>query len=61
MDPPCLAKGLPRAENPSTFGQPFSRILDDHPDWDPTPWKRVLRAVYRDEYKFIWASDDRHG
>ena len=31
-----------------------------HPDWDPSPWQRRLRALVSGDMKLIWGSDGRH-
>lgn len=48
------------AEYPSPFPGPFGAVLSAHPDWDPSPWLRVLRTYHLNDYKYIWASDGRH-
>jgi arylsulfatase A-like enzyme len=32
----------------------------DHPDFDPDPWLRSLRALRSGTMKYVWASDGRH-
>lgn len=48
------------AEYPSPLPGPFGAVLHKHPEWDPAPWVRVLRAFHHAGYKYIWASDGRH-
>lgn len=35
----------------------FLMVKKLHPDFDPAPWRRTLRALYQDGYKYIWTSD----
>ncbi len=48
------------AEYPSAFRDAFPAVRRAFPDWDPTPWKRGLRALHEDPWKLIWGSDGRH-
>ena len=48
------------AEYPTPFEEGFRKVLPFHPDFDPTPWSRRLRALYTGEEKFICSSDGRH-
>jgi arylsulfatase A-like enzyme len=48
------------AEYPAPFVVPFRSVLARHPQWDPAPWIRVLRAFHHGDYKYIWASDGRN-
>ena len=45
---------------PSFLPAAFYAARQGHPTFDPTPWKRSLRAYYDEPYKFIDASDGRH-
>ena len=38
----------------------LKKALRRHPAFNPTPWKRSLRAYYDGPYKFIQGSDGRH-
>jgi len=48
------------AEDPSPSRVAMATIKLNHPDWDPAPWKRQLRALVDGEHKLIWGSDGRH-
>lgn len=48
------------AEEPSASTVGTEAVLQVHPDFDPTPWRRALRAVVDGPTKFIWASDGSH-
>ena len=48
------------AEYPSVFPGPIKRIKQLHPEWDPKPFERDLRALWRGPYKLIWAADGRN-
>ncbi len=39
----------------------FNMVKNHHPYFDPAPYARTLRAVYRDDFKLIAGSDDRFG
>ena len=39
---------------------PLRRVRESHPQFDPRPWDRSLRAYYDEPYKLIHASDGRH-
>jgi arylsulfatase A-like enzyme len=47
-------------EYPAHFSEGFERIQQVYPDWDPSPWQRSLRALFRGDCKYIWSSDGRH-
>ena len=47
-------------EYPSDFVKPIKDVSKLQPDWDPTPFRRRLTALYEDRYKLIWASDGSH-
>ena len=32
----------------------------EHPDFDPGPFERTLRALFEGRWKLVWASDGRH-
>jgi arylsulfatase A-like enzyme len=48
------------AEDPSPSSVAIATVRASHPDWDPTPWKRRLRALIEGRQKLIWGSDGRH-
>jgi arylsulfatase A-like enzyme len=48
------------AENPAAPLGPLREVKQAYPSFDPRPWDRTLRALYDDQQKLIWASDDRH-
>lgn len=48
------------AEYPAVFEKGLRRVKQGYPDWDPSPWRRTFRALFADDHKYIWASDDRH-
>jgi arylsulfatase A-like enzyme len=55
-----LAPDRPRlrlAQYPSAFAMPIDSVLKKHPDWDPTPFRRKLDAIYHGDLKLISASD----
>jgi arylsulfatase A-like enzyme len=45
------------AESPGVFSDPFDAVLRLHPEWDPRPWTREIRAFYRGGEKLIVWSD----
>ena len=47
-------------EYPQWMPAGLKRVREIAPDFDETPWQRVLRAYYSDPYKLIWTSDGRH-
>ena len=47
------------AEEPALPGVGVKAVRDEHPDWDPEPWQRRLRAWVSGDYKYIWSSDER--
>ena len=47
-------------ECPAYIEHQFRTVKRFYPDFDPTPWKRTLRALYEGSYKYIWASDGRN-
>ena len=55
-----VADRIRLAEYPAALVHPFKAVRPHYPNWDPMPWTRVLRALYHDQYKFIWSSDQRH-
>ncbi len=48
------------AEYPAVFEPAIGATLLRYPDWDPAPWKRRLRALYRDRYKLLCSTDGEH-
>jgi len=48
------------AELPAIFTEPFPPVRKAHPDFDPTPWERRLRAFHKGDYKLIWAENGEH-
>jgi arylsulfatase A-like enzyme len=48
------------AEDPSPSRVAIASVKLSHPDWDPSPWKRQLRALVEGDDKLIWGSDGRH-
>jgi arylsulfatase A-like enzyme len=47
------------AEEPASAGVGIQMVRKQHPEWDPEPWQRRLRAWFEGPYKYIWGSDDR--
>jgi arylsulfatase A-like enzyme len=47
------------AEEPASSGVGVQVVREQHPDWDPSPWQRRLRAWVGGRYKYIWGSDER--
>ena len=45
------------AEYPAVFTRPFDWMIAERPGFDPSPWNRTLRAIYRGRHKLIRASD----
>ena len=48
------------AEEPASSEVGIQQVLAAHPGWDPSPYRRRLRALIGAPYKYIWASDGRH-
>jgi len=48
------------SECPDAHEGPIETVRATHPDFDPTPWLRTLRALRLGADKLIWASDGRH-
>jgi arylsulfatase A-like enzyme len=48
------------AEDPAYSPLGIRLVQQAHPDWDPSPWRRLQRALVDDETKFIWGSDGRN-
>lgn len=48
------------SEVPAVFSEPFGVIKDEHPQFDPSPFARRLRALLQGSLKLIWAEDGRH-
>jgi arylsulfatase A-like enzyme len=57
LDPPKTRVRL--SEYPSATPEPIELVKRRHPDFDPTPWRRGLRALYAGEHKLIRGSDGR--
>jgi arylsulfatase A-like enzyme len=49
------------AEDPAYSPLGIRLVSQKKPDWDPSPWRRLQRAMIDDNDKFIWGSDGRHG
>ena len=47
------------AEDPAPARVAIAMVRQAHPDWDPTPWQRRLRALVDGKHKLIAGSDDR--
>jgi arylsulfatase A-like enzyme len=47
------------AEDPAHSETAVQHVLQRRPDWDPTPWRRGLRSMVRDRYKYIRGTDGR--
>lgn len=47
-------------EYPAVMAGTFRRVRERYPTFDPTPWRRTLRAFYDGRYKLIAASDGSH-
>ena len=57
-----LAAGAERsrfAEESASSGVGIHMVREQHPDWDPSPWRRRLRSWVDGRYKYIWGSDER--
>ena len=48
------------AESGSSSDVGVAQVKRAHPEFDPTPFLRSLRALVADARKFTWASDGRH-
>jgi arylsulfatase A-like enzyme len=48
------------AEYPRPMVGPLHKLRARHPQFDPEPWLRSLRAYYEEPYKLIRGSDGRH-
>ncbi len=48
------------AEYRAPFGSPFRNLRKKDPDFDASPWRRRLRMIRDDGYKFIHGGDGRH-
>jgi arylsulfatase A-like enzyme len=47
------------AEDPVSSRAGFEQVLARHPQWDPKPYERRLRALIDEPNKLIWGSDGR--
>jgi arylsulfatase A-like enzyme len=47
------------AEEPASSRIGIDQVRQQHPDWDPSPYQRRLRALSDGRYKYIWGSDGR--
>jgi len=45
------------AESTGLFVDPFADVAAAHPEWDPAPWTREIRALYAGPWKLIRWSD----
>jgi len=58
LDPP--AERVRVAESLGVFRDPFGAVKREHPDWDPAPWSREIRAVVDPPWKLIaWEDGER--
>lgn len=57
---PPLAERTRIAEYPAPFAPGLAQLRRRHPQFDPAPWQRTLRALVRNGHKLIWSSDGRH-
>jgi arylsulfatase A-like enzyme len=48
------------AEYPASMPGPIEMVQGAHPKWDPTRWRRTLRALVAGDRKLIWSSDGAH-
>ena len=48
------------AEHLAQYPGPIKTVVELHPDFDPDPFQRQLRAYYEGPLKLIWSSDGRH-
>jgi arylsulfatase A-like enzyme len=48
------------SEFPAVFEPAFDAVRDRHPEWDPTPWFRRLRALDDGSLKLVCATDGKH-
>ncbi|MFH1144131.1 MAG: sulfatase [Candidatus Eisenbacteria bacterium] len=55
-----LAERRRISEGLGVFRDPFAAVQQMHPDWDPRPWDRELRALIEGRDKFIWSSNGGH-
>jgi arylsulfatase A-like enzyme len=47
------------AEEPASSVVGIHMVQEQHPDWDPSPWRRRLRTWLDGRYKYIWSSGER--
>lgn len=48
------------SELPGVFTEAFGPVRRAHPEFDPTPWNRRLRAFHKGDHKFIWSENGQH-
>jgi arylsulfatase A-like enzyme len=48
------------AEDPAHSEIGMARVAMDHPDFDPSPWRRSQRALYAGRWKYLQSSNGRH-
>jgi arylsulfatase A-like enzyme len=48
------------AEDPAIARVGIDQVRQAHPDFDPTPFLRRLRAWTDEPHKYVWSSDGRH-
>lgn len=54
------ADRLRLAEYPSDLDQPIEKVKKIYENWDPTPFRRRMTALYDGTFKYIHASDGTH-
>lgn len=47
------------AEETASSDVGITEVLAAHPAWDPSPFRRVLRALIAGRHKYLWGSDGR--
>ncbi len=57
LDPPAARLRL--AEEPAVSEVGIRQVRRAHPDWDPSPFQRRLRALVDGSTKLLWGSDER--
>lgn len=58
LDPVATRRRV--AEVPAVFSEPFPIIRQVHPEFDPAPFERRLRALVQGRHKLIWGEDGRN-
>jgi arylsulfatase A-like enzyme len=48
------------AEDPASSTVGIAQVLAAHPGWDPSPFRRRLRALLEDGHKYLWSSNGSH-